>query len=104
LDVLFADFDLLVAPTRLTLPDRADRPFDETVPQRPAQKGLVDGLIQAGNLAGLPALTIPCGFVNGLPIGLQIMGGPFSENRIIAFAREFQRRTDFHQRHPPLPA
>jgi aspartyl-tRNA(Asn)/glutamyl-tRNA(Gln) amidotransferase subunit A len=58
-------------------------------------------LVQASNLCGLPAIAIPCGFANGLPVSLQIVGGPFSENRIIAFAREFQNRTNFHKQHPP---
>ena len=98
----FASVDLLVAPARLNLPDRADQPFDETPPKRPDRKGVVAGLVQASNLCGLPAISIPCGFVNGLPIGLQIVGRPFSENRILAFAREFQRRTDFHKQHPPI--
>lgn len=97
---LFAKVDFLVAPARLTLPDRADQPFDETQPKRPDQKGVVAGLVQAGNLCGLPAITIPCGYVNGLPVGLQMVGRPFSENRVIALAREFQRRTDFHKQHP----
>jgi len=76
-------------PPASSYPTR-DQPFDETPPVRPDRKGVVGGLIQAGNLCGLPAISIPCGYVNGLPIGLQIVGRPFSENRIIAFAREFQ--------------
>lgn len=101
---LFANrVDLLVAPTRFSLPDRADQPFDETPPKRPGRKGVGAGLVQAGNLCGLPALTVPCGFVNGLPIGLQIVGPAFTENRILAFGREFQNRTDFHKQHPPPP-
>ena len=98
---LFASVDLLVAPTRFSLPDRADQPFEETPPKRPDQKGVGAGLVQASNLCGLPALSVPCGFVNGLPIGLQIVGAPFSENRVIAFGREFQKRSDFHKQHPP---
>jgi aspartyl-tRNA(Asn)/glutamyl-tRNA(Gln) amidotransferase subunit A len=101
---LFADVDLLIAPTRFSLPDRSDQPFDETPNKHPDQRGVGSGLIPASNLCGLPALTIPCGFVNGLPIGLQVVGPPFTENRLIAFAREFQRRTDFHKQHPPMPA
>jgi aspartyl-tRNA(Asn)/glutamyl-tRNA(Gln) amidotransferase subunit A len=100
---LFADVDLLLAPTYFTLPERSDQPFDETPRKHPEQHGVGFGLIPATNLCGLPALTVPCGFVNGLPIGLQIVGPPFTENRLIAFAREFQRRTDFHKQHPPPP-
>jgi aspartyl-tRNA(Asn)/glutamyl-tRNA(Gln) amidotransferase subunit A len=99
---LFAEVDLIVAPTKLDPPERADQPFDDTPPKRPDQKGMVGGLVQATNLAGLPAMTVPCGFVNGLPIGLQIVGPMFSENRVIAFGREFQRRTNFHTQHPSV--
>jgi aspartyl-tRNA(Asn)/glutamyl-tRNA(Gln) amidotransferase subunit A len=98
--MLFAGVDFLVAPTKLEFPDKVDVPFDETPPQRPETKGVVAGLVQAGNLCGLPALTMPCGFVNGLPIGLQIVGRPFSENHILALGVEFQKRTDFHKQHP----
>jgi len=99
-DMFANSMDLIVAPTRLSLPDRADQPFDETPPKHPDEKGMAAGLVQASNLCGMPAMSIPCGFVNGLPIGLQIVGPPFSENRVIAFAREFQNRSDFHKRHP----
>jgi aspartyl-tRNA(Asn)/glutamyl-tRNA(Gln) amidotransferase subunit A len=100
---LFTTVDLLIAPTHFEPPDRADRPFDETPPKRPDQKGVAAGLVQASNLCGFPAITIPCGLVNGLPIGLQIVGPAFEENRIVGFAREFQDRTNFHKQHPPLP-
>ena len=94
--------DVLVAPTRFSMPDRADQPFDETEPKRPQVKGVGAGLVQASNLAGLPAISIPCGFVNGLPIGLQIVGQKFDENAILAVARAFQERTDFHKQHPKV--
>jgi len=97
---LFVGVDLLVAPTKVDPPDKADIPFDETIPKRPETKGVFAGLVQASNLCGLPALTVPCGFVNGLPIGLQIVGRPFSENRILALAAEFQRQTNFHKQQP----
>ncbi len=101
---LFADVDILLAPTRLNLPDRADQPFDTTPPRHPEQKGVAAGLVQAGNLCGLPAITVPCGYVNGLPIGLQMVGPAFTENRLLAFARAFQRGTDFHKQHPNVSA
>jgi len=98
---VFGQFDLLIAPTHFSPPDRADQPFDENETKRPERKGVGGGLVPASNLCGIPAISIPCGFVNGLPIGLQIVGPVFSENRIIAFASEFQRRTNFHEQHPP---
>jgi len=97
---LFAGVDLLVAPTKLDFPDKADGLFDDSVPKRPDVKGVWAGLVQASNLCGLPALSVPCGFVNGLPIGLQIVGRPFSENRILALGVEFQKRTNFHKQQP----
>ena len=53
------------------------------------------------NLAGLPAVSIPCGFVQGLPVGLQIVGPHFSEARVLNAAHAFQRVTDWHTRVPP---
>jgi aspartyl-tRNA(Asn)/glutamyl-tRNA(Gln) amidotransferase subunit A len=52
------------------------------------------------NLAGLPGISIPCGFVGELPVGLQIVGPHFSEARILAAAHAFQRETDWHSRVP----
>ena len=99
---MFTNVDLLIAPTHFSLPERSDQPFDDSEPKRPSQKGVGAGLVQAGNLCGLPAISIPCGFVNGLPIGIQIVGPIFDENRIIAFAREFQNRSDFHKKRPSV--
>jgi len=52
------------------------------------------------NLAGLPAISVPCGFVQGLPVGLQIVGPHFSEARVLNVAHLFQRATDWHTRIP----
>jgi aspartyl-tRNA(Asn)/glutamyl-tRNA(Gln) amidotransferase subunit A len=52
------------------------------------------------NLAGLPALSLPCGFHNGLPIGLQIIGKAFDEAKILQCAHQFQLATDWHQKTP----
>jgi aspartyl-tRNA(Asn)/glutamyl-tRNA(Gln) amidotransferase subunit A len=54
------------------------------------------------NLAGLPAISIPCGFHNNLPIGLQLVGRPFAESQILQVAHRFQQVTDWHQRTPNL--
>ncbi|MGB8328036.1 MAG: Asp-tRNA(Asn)/Glu-tRNA(Gln) amidotransferase subunit GatA [Steroidobacteraceae bacterium] len=53
------------------------------------------------NLAGLPAISIPCGFVRGLPVGLQIIGSHFEESKILGLAHRYQRETDWHLRSPP---
>ena len=53
-----------------------------------------------GNLAGLPALVLPCGFAENMPVALQVVGVPFSENTLLAIGREFQAHTDWHKRHP----
>jgi len=102
---LFSKVDLIVAPSRYGLPPKVDEPFDgpetpRTAPP-PASRGM-RGIIPGGNLAGLPAISMPCGFANGLPVGLQIVGPPFSENMMLALANEFQKRTDWHKRRPPL--
>jgi aspartyl-tRNA(Asn)/glutamyl-tRNA(Gln) amidotransferase subunit A len=59
------------------------------------------GLIPAGNLAGLPAIFFPCGFgTDGLPVGLQLVGPPFSEPLLIALAAAYQRETSHHKQRP----
>ncbi len=52
------------------------------------------------NLAGLPAISIPCGFVTGLPVGLQLVGPHFAEDAILNAAHAYQRETDWHRRIP----
>ena len=65
-------------------------------------KGNTD-LGAAGNAAGLPALTIPCGFgLNNLPTALQLVSRPHNEAALIALGKEFQNRTDWHRGRPPV--
>ena len=99
---LLADTDILLAPTRLGPAPKISEPLDRPASDRPRPKdpGLTT-LIPAGNLAGLPALSLPCGFADGMPIGIQLVGRPFSENVLLKIGREFQNRTDFHKRRPP---
>ena len=57
----------------------------------------------SANLAGIPALSIPCGFPrNGLPVGLQIQAPPFAEEKLLRIARMFEAATDWHTRRPAL--
>jgi len=52
------------------------------------------------SLAGLPALSMPCGFTDGLPVGAQLIGPAFREDLILGLARDFQQQTDWHTQHP----
>ncbi|HXA14345.1 MAG TPA: amidase family protein, partial [Opitutaceae bacterium] len=55
------------------------------------------------NLAGLPGISVPCGFSkSGLPIGLQIIGQPFKEADLLAIARTYEQGHDWHKKHPAL--
>ena len=66
----------------------------------PVQMYLSDIYTIAVNLAGLPAASIPCGFANGLPVGLQLIGDYFNEARLLNFAHRYQQATDWHARTP----
>jgi aspartyl-tRNA(Asn)/glutamyl-tRNA(Gln) amidotransferase subunit A len=100
---LLSTVDVLIAPTRFDPAPKITRALDQRVSDRPAPAtpGLAT-LIPAGNLAGLPALSLPSGFANGMPMGLQLVGSPFSENLLLAIGKTFQDRTDWHKRRPPL--
>ena len=57
----------------------------------------------SANLAGIPAVSVPCGFTQeGLPVGLQIMGKAFDEATILSLGHAYQKGTDWHKRRPPL--
>jgi aspartyl-tRNA(Asn)/glutamyl-tRNA(Gln) amidotransferase subunit A len=98
---IFAEVDVLMAPARYEPPGKVAEPFDAPKPKReePRLAGF-RSLIPAGNLAGLPALCLPCGFSDGLPVALQLVGPPFSELTLLAIGREFQNRTDWHRQRP----
>jgi aspartyl-tRNA(Asn)/glutamyl-tRNA(Gln) amidotransferase subunit A len=100
---LFFEVDFLLTPTRPTIASKVtDRLDGGAAPAaQPKSRGL-SGLIPAGNLAGLPAISLPCGFASGMPIGISIVGRPFYENQLIAIGKSFQTHTDWHRRRPPV--
>src|SRR5579862_6894553 len=100
---LFLDCDVLLAPTRTGVAPKVSEPLGggTVLFSAPSSLGLQE-LIPAGNLAGLPALSLPCGFANQLPIGISLVGRPFYENQLIALGRAFQSQTDWHKRRPPM--
>jgi len=64
---------------------------------------LSDIFTLSANLAGIPGMSVPCGFsTQGLPIGLQIMGKHFNEEKMIKVAYNFEQATDFHKKRPKL--
>jgi aspartyl-tRNA(Asn)/glutamyl-tRNA(Gln) amidotransferase subunit A len=94
----FQQVDVLVAPTAPTPAFKLGEKIDD-----PLQMYLSDVFTITINLAGIPALSLPCGFSStGLPIGLQIIGKPFDEETILRVAHAFEQQTDYHRRKPML--
>jgi aspartyl-tRNA(Asn)/glutamyl-tRNA(Gln) amidotransferase subunit A len=93
---VFAQCDALVGPTSPTPAFRiGERSTD------PLAMYLADIYTIGANLAGLPGVSIPCGFTKaGLPLGLQILAAPFEEEKLLRIARMFERATDWHTRRP----
>jgi aspartyl-tRNA(Asn)/glutamyl-tRNA(Gln) amidotransferase subunit A len=97
-DAAFERFDLLVGATS---PTPAFRKGEKSAD--PLQMYAADVCTVSVNLAGGPGLTVPCGFTPaGLPLGLQILGRPFDEARILRLASAYQAATDHHERAPRL--
>ena len=101
---LFIDVEMLLAPSRTEAAPKVSEPLDgrgTPLLSQPVSRGLT-AIIPAGNLAGLPAISLPCGFAGGLPVGISLVGRPFQENQLIAAGKAFQSLTDWHRRRPPL--
>jgi aspartyl-tRNA(Asn)/glutamyl-tRNA(Gln) amidotransferase subunit A len=92
----FGQVDLIAAPTT---PQPAFRLGEKQ--HDPVAMYLSDIYTIAANLAGLPALSVPCGLVQGLPVGLQLIGRDFDEARLLNVAHRYQQVTDWHTRRPP---
>ncbi len=100
---LYADVDVLLSPARYGPATKLSDPLDKEITGRPIpQAPGMSALIGAGNLAGFPALSLPCGFADKLPVAIQLVGLPFSENMLLAIGRQYQSHTDWHRRRPPV--
>jgi Asp-tRNA(Asn)/Glu-tRNA(Gln) amidotransferase A subunit family amidase len=99
---LFEHFDLLVAPAMpIVAPSLGEENVEvrgETMPYRLA----LIPFNSPWSLAGLPVASVPCGFVDGLPVGLALVGGRLQDQTVLRAAHAFQQATDWHDRRPPL--
>lgn len=92
----FRSVDLIALPTTFRAAPRLVEEAD------PVEGYQADRYTVVANLAGLPALSLPCGFTSdGMPVGLQLIAAPFREDLLLSVARDWQLRTDWHLRRPP---
>ncbi len=91
----FKDCDVIMGPTSPTTAFKLGEKAAD-----PVQMYLSDIYTIAVNLAGLPGMSVPCGFVGGLPVGLQLIGNYFTEAQLLNVAHRYQQATDWHQRRP----
>jgi aspartyl-tRNA(Asn)/glutamyl-tRNA(Gln) amidotransferase subunit A len=96
-DQAFEKCDALVTPTSPIVPFKLGEKLED-----PMQMYLSDVCTLPVNIAGIPAISIPAGFAGNLPIGMQIMGKPFSEETLLHIAFAYEQATDWHKRKPPL--
>ncbi len=94
---IFENYDVIVGPIA---PTTANKIGEFT--KNPLTMYTRDILTIPVNLAGVPAISIPCGFDNGLPIGMQIIGKHFDEGTVYRVAHAFEQATDFHKQRPQL--
>ena len=99
LDRLLAPYDALVTPSRPGVASPLDEPFGGDGKKRAGRPRCP--ISAAGNLAGLPAISVPSGFTKeGLPTGIQFVGQAYGEAPILAVAAAYQSLTTWHQQHP----
>ena len=95
-DAAFAKVDVLVTPTAPTTA------FKLGEIQDPVVMHANDVCTVPANIAGIPGISVPCGFVDGLPVGLQILGAHLNEATILRAAYAYEQATEWHMQHPNL--
>nr|WP_144938943.1 Asp-tRNA(Asn)/Glu-tRNA(Gln) amidotransferase subunit GatA [Paenibacillus sp. 32O-W] len=96
-DNVFAKYDVIVGPTVPTPAFKIGSQVDD-----PLTMYLNDILTVPVNLAGIPAISVPCGLVDGMPVGLQIIGKALDESTVLRVAHAFEQNTEFHKLRPQL--
>lgn len=94
----FQKVDIIASPTSPILPFKIGEKILD-----PLQMYLTDIMTIPVNLAGIPAISMPAGFYNNLPVGIQFMGNFFSEDKLLQFAYIYQKMIDYSNRFPELP-
>ncbi len=92
---IFANHDVLITTTTPTLPFKIGEQVDD-----PATMYLNDVCTVPANLAGLPAISLPCGFIEGNPVGIQIIGKPFDEGKVLKVAKAIEDILNLSQKIP----
>jgi aspartyl-tRNA(Asn)/glutamyl-tRNA(Gln) amidotransferase subunit A len=96
-ELAFQRFDVLACPVSPTVAFKiGDRVAD------PLQMYLADIFTLSVSLAGMPGISVPCGFADGLPVGLQIVGSALQEPTVLRVAYAYEQATPWHERRPPL--
>ncbi|MFB5762955.1 Asp-tRNA(Asn)/Glu-tRNA(Gln) amidotransferase subunit GatA [Paenibacillus medicaginis] len=96
-DQVFEKYDVIVGPTAPTTAFKLGTQVDN-----PLTMYLNDILTIPVSLAGVPAISVPCGLAEGMPVGLQIIGKPFDEAQVLRVAHAFEQNTEFHKQRPQL--
>jgi len=91
----FKEVDIILGPTSPTTAFKINEKVDD-----PVAMYLADIYTVAINLAGLPGISIPAGFSNGLPIGMQLIGNYFAEAKLLNVSHQYQQQTDWHRQMP----
>jgi aspartyl-tRNA(Asn)/glutamyl-tRNA(Gln) amidotransferase subunit A len=94
----------ILAPTLPMVAPRIGATFDKGGSFDLAPRSVITRTTVPANLAGLPAASVPCGFSDGLPVGLQVIGPAFGEAMVLRVAHAYEQATDWHLRRPPLAA
>jgi len=95
----FEEVDLILGPTTPTTAFKIGEKVND-----PVNMYLSDIYTIATNLAGLPGISIPCGFTQQMPVGLQLMGKHFDESTLLNFAHQYQQQTQWHLKMPEMCA
>ena len=98
----FAQVDVVVGPTVPLVAPAIGRTLEPGGPLNVPPRSIANRATVPCNLTGMPAISVPCGFSDGLPVGLQIMGRAFAEPLVLRVAAAYEAATSWHEARPPI--